>query len=278
MAAASPRAVSGELEAPDFGRILTGVKEERLAGGNTHGEVVRVGETVRRPTGPWTPGIHALLAHLEAHAYEGAPRVHGLDDEGREILTFVPGAVVWPDHFGLVASDSALAEVAASIRSYHDAVASFEGQDRFAWSDRGADPSGPPEVICHNDFAPWNLVHGSDGSWTFIDWDLAAPGRRSWDLAWALLSFTPLMPDSPLTDSHRSHRIAVFRKAYGVGEFPNDVLTVAVERCSYEADRIDRLGALGAEPYERLLHEGHADIWHQAAIHIAARAPTWTAP
>ena len=147
--------------------------------------------------------------------------------------------------------------------------------DGFAWSDRGADPRGPAEILCHNDLGPWNLVHASDGSWTFIDWDLAAPGRRSWDLALALLSLTPLMPDRVGTDARTRERIATFRAGYGSAGFPTDVLEVAVERCQVEAELIDRLGALGEEPYARLLDEGHAVVWHDAAAHIAAHAPRW---
>ena len=101
------------------------MKEERLVGGNTHAAVVKVGDTVRRPTGPWTPGVHALLVHLDRCGYSGAPRVLGLDVRGREVLTYITGSVVWPDNFGLVESDAALAEVAASIRAFHDAAASF---------------------------------------------------------------------------------------------------------------------------------------------------------
>jgi hypothetical protein len=247
--------------------------EERLAGGNTHEEVVRVGDTVRRPTGIWTPGVHALLEHLASVGYDGAPTVLGLDEQGREILSFVRGTVVWPDHFSLVQIDEALAQVAASIRRYHDAIAEFTF-DRFAWSDRGADPRGPYEVLCHNDLAPWNLVHGETGRWTFIDWDLAAPGRLAWDVAWALLSFVPLMPHSTLTDSQTRHRLAVFRNAYGAA-LPNDLLAVAVERCAYEAERIERHGKDGIEPYARLLAEGHAAIWRSAEAHIATEQPQW---
>ena len=65
-------------------------REEPLEGGNLS-VVVRVGETVRRPTGPWTPAVHALLDHLEAKGFPGSPRARGLDEQGREILTFLPG-------------------------------------------------------------------------------------------------------------------------------------------------------------------------------------------
>jgi len=249
--------------------------EEILVGGNTHAEIVRIGDTVRRPIGPWTDGVHALLRHLEVRGYASAPRVLGIDDGGREILTYVPGRVVWPDDVALVRSDSGLADVVSSIRSYHDAVTDFGRADEFIWWDHGRDPRGPAEIVCHNDLALWNLIHGDDGTWTFIDWDLAAPGRRSWDVSWAVLSLVPLMPDSGLTEAETVHRLAVFRDSYGVDVFPADVLGVALERCEHEAERIGRLGAAGEEPYERLLAEGHYETWRDAAAHLRVHSPDW---
>jgi Phosphotransferase enzyme family len=251
--------------------------EEALSGGNTHEVVVRIGDAVHRPTGPWTQGVHALLEHLAEVGFDGAPRVRGIDELGREVLDYVEGVVVHPDHDRLLVSDAALAAVVASIRGFHDAVESFADPERFEWSDRGGDPRGPHEVVCHNDLAPWNLVHTPDCRWLFIDWDLAAPGRRSWDLAFALLSMVPLMPESDLTSRRTVERIALFRSAYGQDEFPDDVLGVAAERCAREADLIDRLGAAGEPPYDRLLREGHAEIWHAAEAHIVSQTPDWQA-
>jgi hypothetical protein len=249
--------------------------EKVLSGGNTHEKVVRVDDTVRRPTGPWTPGVHALLVHLQKRGFEGAPRVHGIDEQGREVLDYIEGEVVHPEHVDRIASDAALAEVASVIRRFHDAASSFIGSRAYVWSDRGSDPAGPNEILCHNDLAPWNLVRSSDGRWVFIDWDFAAPGRRSWDLAFALLSLVPLMPDSDLDDVRTRRRIAVFRSAYGIDEFPEDALSVAAERCQREADLIYRLGAAGEMPYARLLAEGHGEIWSAAATHIASRTSRW---
>jgi len=248
--------------------------EELLSGGNTSAEVVKIGSTVRRPTGPWTSRVHELLRHLESRGFEGAPRVLGIDEQGREILTYLDGLVVWPDHFDLVAEDQALAEVSGVIRRYHDAVADFRSLDRQTWSDRGSDPHGPNEVLCHNDLAPWNLVRDTEG-WAFIDWDLAAPGRRSWDLAWALLGFVPLTPDSQLSLQKTRHRINVFREGYGAAIFPTDTLDVAVERCGREAQLIHELGSLRQAPYARLLAEGHFEIWASAEEHIRQHAPDW---
>ena len=241
--------------------------EELLTGGNTHAAIVRIGDTVRRPTGPWTPGVHALLHHLEAAGFDGAPRVVGMDEGGREVLTFVAGDVVYPAHLDLVAPDDALAEVAALIRSFHDAVRDFDGRG-FEWSHRGADGRGGGELVCHNDLAPWNLVRRPSGGWAFVDWDLAAPGSPEWDLAWALLTLIPLAPGFTIPGADVTHRLRVFRDAYG-GLEPG-VLDAAVARCERETELIRTDPA-----YERLLADGHDVIWAASAEHVARHAPAW---
>ena len=56
-------------------------EEVALSGGRLTAGVVRVGGTVRRPTGPHSPFVHELLAHLEAVGFAGAPRLLGVDDQ-----------------------------------------------------------------------------------------------------------------------------------------------------------------------------------------------------
>lgn len=243
--------------------------EELLEGGNTHEAIVRIGDTVKRPTGAWTPGVHALLRHLEAVGFDGAPRVLGIDDLGREVLTFVDGDVVYPDHLDLLAADEALFEVARLIRSFHDAATGFDWRPH-EWSDRGADGLPGGEILCHNDLAPWNLVRRPDGRWAFIDWDLAAPGARDWDLAWAILTLVPLTSDYAIAGEDVPHRLEVFRDGYG--ELEPGVLEVAVARCEREAHLI-RTDARHA----RLLAEGHDAIWADAAAHVSSNARLWRA-
>jgi Phosphotransferase enzyme family len=247
--------------------------ETPLEGGNTHASVVRVGDTVRRPTGVWTPGVHALLRHLEHVGFGGAPRVLGIDGQGRESLTYVEGEVVWPGHVELVATGRALQEIGAVVRAFHDAVAGFDAEG-YTWSGRGSDPSGPAQVLCHNDLATWNLVR-SGGSWVFVDWDLAAPGRRAWDLAWAVLSLVPLMPGRVPDDVGVRSRLGAFAAGYGPELVPGDLLEVAVERAQHEAELIRSLGAAGDPAYARLLADGHAEIWAAAAEHVARSLTRW---
>ena len=54
------------------------VREIPLHGGNVS-TVSRIGDTVRRNAGPWTPAVHALLNHLERVGFTGSPRAFGMD-------------------------------------------------------------------------------------------------------------------------------------------------------------------------------------------------------
>jgi hypothetical protein len=99
--------------------------EIALGGGNVSGGVVRIGDTVRRPAGPWTPAVHALLDYLHAAGFHGAPRPLGLDELGREVLTFIPGTIPWPGSFALLDPDDRLRRAARLIRDFHDAVTGF---------------------------------------------------------------------------------------------------------------------------------------------------------
>ena len=171
--------------------------EERLEGGNAGGAVL-VDGTVRRSTGPWTPAVHALLQHLEDEGFEGAPRVLGVDDRDREMLTFVPGLTVgaahpWP---AWVHAEDALRQVGAWLHRYHDTVRGFVPPVDARWR-IGTHPWRPGDVVGHNDAAPYNAVwttaaHGPTRLIGFIDWDFAAPCSPVWDLAFTAFSWVPL--------------------------------------------------------------------------------------
>ena len=74
----------------------------------TAGEVVRIGDTVRRPPRESTRAVRALLLHLERVGFDGAPRYLDTDQQGREVLTFVEGDVPLPPYPAWSMSDDAL--------------------------------------------------------------------------------------------------------------------------------------------------------------------------
>jgi Ser/Thr protein kinase RdoA (MazF antagonist) len=222
---------------------------------------VRVGATVRRPTGPWTPTIHALLQHLEAVGFDGAPRVLGMDDHGREILELIPGAMAWPE-MGALRTDDGLARAARLLRRYHEAVADFVVPVDAQWQLPDMAPDCEPFVddegviVCHNDCAAWNLVMGDD-RWAFIDWDVAGPRPRLWDVAYAIRGM--VLIDRPVDVSHR---LEVFCNAYGVREDERARLPeIVVARIQSSIDLMRRRGEAGEEPWASMWTSNHRVEW-----------------
>lgn len=247
--------------------------EHELAGGNLT-PVVRVGDTVRRATGPWTPTVHALLRHLAGVAYP-APRVLGIDEKNREMLSLVEGATVYPDHRHLL-DDAGLRRVGGLIAAYHEAQRSFVRPANATWQDAGRDPSGSEELIAHNDLAPWNLVAGP--TWTFIDWDLCAPGRRHWDLAWALHSTAELWEGIGRTDEQTIERMSAFFDGAQVSpaERPR-VLALVIERIEHNVKWMRDRAAEGDAAYVRLIADGHDTGWEAGARNVAVHLDRWAA-
>jgi hypothetical protein len=193
--------------------------ETPLTGGSIN-VVTRQGDTVRRPTGPWTPAVHALLDHLEAAGFTGSPRVYGIDDQGREVLSFLPGECgTYPlrPHW---TTDEALTTVAMMLRLFHDAQAGFRPPRGARWRSAGV-PAADADVICHHDLAPHNVVWRPDGTLAMIDFDLASPGTRLYDVAYSAWTWVPLFSDR---DSQllgwrwpdRPRRLRLFADAYGL--------------------------------------------------------------
>jgi Ser/Thr protein kinase RdoA (MazF antagonist) len=248
--------------------------EVPLAGGNMTGGVVRVGDTVRRPAGPWTPAVHALLEHLHAAGFRGAPRPLGLDERGREVLTYVPGTVPWPD-LHLVASEDDLRRVARLVREFHDAVADFVVPPDARW--QALIPAEIPAdgIIAHHDLAPWNLVVDGDHL-AFIDWDVSAPGSREWDVAYAMRGFVPLSANPAYRRFDAPTRLRVFADAYGLG--PDQrvaIVPMLARRAAAVHDFLADQAGRGVSPWARQWREGHGEAWRADAEYIAALEDRW---
>jgi phosphotransferase family enzyme len=241
--------------------------EQPLTGGNFDGEVVRVGDTVRRRAGPWTPAVHALLRHLDQVGFVGAPRAHGLDERGREVLDFIPGEAGRIPMEPYMRTDAVLTGVGRMLRALHDATAELVVPGAAAWRQAAADP-GPTEVVCHNDWAPYNAVFREGRLVAFIDWDFARPGRRVWDLAWAALTWVPLWAGEA-AGPRRASRLRLLCDAYGIVD-RDEVVPAIRARVERTAAWIEGGAAAGDPVHVRLRDEGHAHGYRRAAAHPGA--------
>ena len=253
-------------------QLVTGA-EVPLDGGNMSGGVVRAGDTVRRPAGPWTASVHALLTHLHDAGFRGAPRPLGIDERGREVLTFVPGTVAWPGGFRLLDDDRRLRRVSRLIRDFHDAVTGFTPPPGARW--QALTPADGDEIIAHHDLAPWNLVIG-ERKWAFIDWDTAAPGTRLWDLAYAMHGFAPLSADPAVQRADAGRRLRLIADAYDLTERQRrDLVPLLARRTQAMHAFLAEQAARGTQPWARLWAEGHGDAWQADAGYITEREARW---
>lgn len=158
-------------------------------------DVTRRGDVVIRTTGPWSAAVQALLQNFENAGFEGAPRFLRIDEEGREMLTYVEGDVfrhATPE----IMTEAALAELGRLLRRMHDASTDFSLPDSMSWG-HPLETAVPGEtVLCHNDLSPKNVVFRKGLPIAFIDWDLAAPAPAVWDLGHCVWQFVPLVDDA----------------------------------------------------------------------------------
>jgi aminoglycoside phosphotransferase (APT) family kinase protein len=153
------------------------------------------------------------LRHFEAVGFDGAPRFIGIDEKGREVLSYVKGeAALAP----VPAADDAVEHLGRLVRRMHDAQEGFV--DRGDWVEPG---SGP--VICFHDYFPPNVIFRKGRPVALIDWDLARPGERAEDVAMAASWWVPLRPDEdsrhwgfPL--ERRGERLRRLCDGYGLDE------------------------------------------------------------
>jgi Ser/Thr protein kinase RdoA (MazF antagonist) len=244
------------------------MEPEPLPGNATEG-VVRVGDTVRRPAGPWTDAVDALLAHLHAAGFAAAPKPLGRDAQGRQVLEYVPGEV--GDARGLYEM-AELASIGRMLADLHQVLAGFTPPPGAAWN--RIIPPDREELVCHNDVAPWNLIRSARG-WVLIDWDAAAPGSRLWDLSYAAQSMAGLRADRPVAESAR--RLPAFVDGYGLDGQARFALAPMLGRRARAMYDLLREGAqAGRQPWARIWTED-GPYWLSTADYLDANVASWAA-
>jgi hypothetical protein len=257
---------------PDRSSVLArqhpGLSPHLLPGATANrGLVVRVGDTVRRPTAPCWRATHALLAHLAKVGFDGAPRVLAAGPV-TETLTYIDGQAAVPPLAEDTLTDAALVSIADLVRRYHLAAASFEPAG-YQWP-RPIPARFRTGLVSHNDVHPANLVFRDGRAAGLIDFDWAGPGSAIWDFAAAARYWAPLQDEADITDSRQGRALERFRVFLGASGLRRaDRLRVAeaiVPNHDWTYAIVTEAAAAG--------HQGFADHW-RAVGESAARARRW---
>jgi thiamine kinase-like enzyme len=156
-------------------------------------EVRRDGSVVHRDFKPQSKTIHRLLHHLEDKGIAFVPRFLGMSEDNREMLSFVDGETMedYPAASDIQARMKTVQAAAKMLREYHDATLDFIRHPQDIWFLK-YEGDLDKEVICHNDFAPYNVTFKENIPVGLIDFDTACPAPRIWDVAYAVYRFVPL--------------------------------------------------------------------------------------
>jgi hypothetical protein len=235
-------------------------------------EILRIGQTVHRPTHWWTPAVHELLRYLEAVGFPYSPRVLGFDDARREVLSYIEGDS-GADGWAKITTDAGLIKFARLLREYHEAARDFNPTSDSMWAYSFGSPE-PGAIMCHGDFGPWNIVWRGDEPVGILDWDMALPAPPRFDVLYALEYAAPFRDDeTALTWHHfpappdRKHRIEVFVNAYGLeprGDIVSDVASLQRQVATF----MRRLAERGLQP--------QADWVADGALEKAEMHAEWT--
>lgn len=237
----------------------------------------RVGDTVRRMARPWSASVQAVLLHLQEAGVRGVPEPLGFDEFGRDTVGYVAGDVWNYPLPEFVWSDSTLVAAAELLRCLHDATLDFQPSVDARWM-LTMPGDLPAEVVCHNDFAPYNAVFDGERLAGMIDWETAAPGVRIWDLAYAAYRFVPLSQDAPghlAEASVQSRRLALLCDAYGLGKPGREILlATAARRVAALRELILSEAASGNPVFTAHLAAGHVDAYEADLAYLRATAET----
>jgi hypothetical protein len=251
---------TASTQAPRGGQPLSGGTANR-------GLVVRVGDTVLRPTAPCWRATHALLGHLSAVGFDGAPRVLAVGPV-TETLTYIEGKAAVLPLPAETLTDTALISVAELLRRYHLAASSFDPAG-YSWP-RPVPARYRTGLVSHNDVHPANLVFRDGRAVALIDFDLAGPGSAAWDFAAAARSWVPLQDEADVGDSRRGRaleRFRIFLEASGLPRAERrDVAEAVIANHDWTYAIVTEAARAG--------HSAFADHWRAVAA-SAGRARRW---
>ena len=260
-----------------------------LAGGDVTEGVVRVGDTVRRPVGLHSPLVHALLAHLESVGFAGAPRFLGVDEAGREVLSYIDGEVAGRPRPPWIANETRLTSVGRLVRAYDDAAASFTPPPDLLPDTTPAElvglppaPAYPPELVGHTDITPENVVFRDGLAVALIDFDLAHPVTRAEEMFNAMLWWAPLSDprdvDPLLRQVDVARRSRLLADAYGLSGTDRDrIMEVAMLRTRRSWYVMKQHAQTRGGGWQRMWDQGVGDVIKRREAWLDRHAATLTA-
>lgn len=232
---------------------------ERLEGARAG---ISIGKnSVKRPAGEWTPTVHSFLNYLHDSCGLNVPKPIELNKKGQyEILSLVDGESFDYPLPEVFLKDELLRSAARLLKRLHDASVlhfnQFSGEEKWLLN-----PVSPMEVICHGDFAPYNVAVNNSRVVGVFDFDTIHPGPRIADVAYAIYRFVPVMQSEVsrmrLSDNETLSKVQIFIDEYGIDVTMGEVLDAMVRRIERLIEFMKEQASNGSEHFSKNIEDGH---------------------
>ncbi|HHB1651131.1 aminoglycoside phosphotransferase family protein [Bacillus sp. TE8-1] len=238
--------------------------KEELTGGRI-GKIHKIEETVVRPSNKWTKDVHDFLMFVHDEGADFVPKPYGINEKGEEVLSFLPGNVF---HYPLpeeILSDSIIVSTSKLLLQFHKYSERYVL--RLTNDEQWMLPASYPiEVMCHGDFAPYNVTIVNNEATGIIDFDTLHPGSKMWDIAYAIYRWVPFKspnnPDSFGNLNEQIRKAKLFLDTYGVNsEDKNSFTRVLIKRLQSLINFMRSEANNGNKDFQLHIEKGHLQLY-----------------
>ncbi|WP_246293878.1 phosphotransferase [Paenibacillus planticolens] len=204
-------------------------------------------------------------------------------------MTYISGEVPgnkYPKLEPYMWSDETLMGLARLLRRFHDSSQELTLNTEDRWQLSYADDA-EHEVICHNDAALYNIVFQNGAPVALIDFDMAGPGPRMWDIAYTIYTSIPLASFAPdpfsgttvayqneIHAAERRRRIHLFFESYGI-LVPNNLQQWILQRLIVLCDTLRNGAAAGNPAFQKMVNDGHLAHYEKEILFVTDRFKEW---
>jgi len=236
------------------------MEKEALVGGRT-GKIQKVGDTVIRPANIWTTNVHSFLRYCIDEGSVFVPTPYGINNDGDEMVSYMPGDVYNALPSSLL-SDSLIVSAATLLRKLHELGEQYIPKltSKEQWM---LPVVSPVEVMCHGDFAPYNVTIVNGKAHGIIDFDTLHPGSRMWDIVYAVYRWV-LSIDCRFYGKvdEQIQKTKLFLDSYGVKtDDRHGFVELLVKRLESLMDYMKCQAQSGNTDFQQHIDDGHLQVY-----------------
>lgn len=237
---------------------------EVLCGGRDN-KIFRITDKVIRPSAAWTPHVHDFLNFLIDEGVTFVPRPYGINENGEESLSYVQGEVFNYPLPEFMLQDHMIISSAKLLSSFHEVSGRYI--DKITHNEEWMLPAiDPIEVMCHGDFAPYNVTIVDGEVFGIIDFDTLHPGPKMWDVAYAVYRWVPFTnptnPDGCFSLEEQIRKAKLFLDTYGTTLEERELLPqMMADRLINLVSYMKNQAAGGNHDFQKNIEEGHMDLY-----------------